>query len=67
MELFSIASRTAARARYAAEQGLRSAWYGAQMSAARRSAGGFNRPGEPKFAPTRGTPDMAALPPNTPF
>ncbi|MBU2607001.1 MAG: class I SAM-dependent methyltransferase [Alphaproteobacteria bacterium] len=61
MGLFSIASKTAARARYAAEQGLRSAWYGAQMSAARRSAGGFNRPGEPKFAPTRGTPDMAAL------
>ena len=61
MGLFSIASKTAARARYAAEQGLRSAWYGAQMSAARRNAGGFNRAGEPKFEPTRGTPDMAAL------
>ncbi|KCZ88902.1 hypothetical protein HJO_15334 [Hyphomonas johnsonii MHS-2] len=56
-----IASKTAARARYAAEQGIRSAWYGAQMSAARRKASGFNRPGEPTFSPTRGTPDMAAL------
>tara|TARA_R110000787_G_scaffold39066_6_gene98120 strand:+ start:3138 stop:4208 length:1071 start_codon:yes stop_codon:yes gene_type:complete len=61
MGLLDIASRTAARARYAAEQGVRSAWYGAQMTAARRSASGFNRPGEPKFAPSRGTPDMAAL------
>ncbi|MEQ8299917.1 MAG: class I SAM-dependent methyltransferase [Hyphomonas sp.] len=61
MGLLDIASRTAARARYAAEQGVRSAWYGAQMTAARRSASGFNRPGEPKFEPSRGTPDMAAL------
>ena len=61
MGLLGIASKTAARARYAAEQGLRSAWYGAQMSAARRNVGGFNRAGEPKFEPTRGTPDMAAL------
>ena len=61
MGLLSIASKTAARARYAAQQGLRSAWYGAQMTAARRSAGGFNRPDEPKFEPSRGAPDMAAL------
>jgi ubiquinone/menaquinone biosynthesis C-methylase UbiE len=61
MGLLDLASKTAARARYAAEQGLRSAWYGAQMTAARRNAGGFNRPGEPEFQPLRGTPDMAAL------
>lgn len=61
MGFLDTASKTAARARYAAQQGLRSAWYGAQMTAARRSANGFNRPGEPEFRPTRGTPDMAAL------
>ena len=61
MGILDTAVKTAARARYAAQQGLRSAWYGAQMSAARRSANGFNRPGEPEFRPTRGTPDMAAL------
>lgn len=61
MGVFDLAAKTAGRARYAAAQGLRSAWYGAQMSAARRRAAGFNRPGEPAFEPTRGTPDMAAL------
>lgn len=55
------AAITAGRARYAAAQGLRSAWYTAQMQAARRRAEGFNRPGEPPFTPTRGKPDMAEL------
>ncbi|PKP80651.1 MAG: class I SAM-dependent methyltransferase [Alphaproteobacteria bacterium HGW-Alphaproteobacteria-18] len=55
------AARTAARARYAAGQGLRSAWYTAQMQAARARAEGFNRPGEPAFQPSRGKPDMAEL------
>ena len=59
--MFDIAARTAGRARYAAAQGLRSAWYGAQMSAARRRASGFDRPGEPTFRPSKGTPDLAAL------
>ena len=61
MGVFDIATRTAGRARYAAAQGLRSAWYGAQMSAARRRASGFDRPGEPTFQPTRGQPDLAVL------
>jgi ubiquinone/menaquinone biosynthesis C-methylase UbiE len=61
MGVFDIAARTAGRARYAAAQGLRSAWYGAQMSAARRRASGFDRPGEPAFRPSKGTPDLAAL------
>lgn len=55
------AARTAGRARYAAGQGLRSAWYTAQFQAARRAAGDLSRPGEPAFRPSRGAPDMAAL------
>ncbi|MAN45813.1 MAG: class I SAM-dependent methyltransferase [Alphaproteobacteria bacterium] len=61
MSLFDLATRTAGRARYAAAQGLRSAWYGAQMRAVRQQTGGLSRPGEPAFEPSRGTPDMAAL------
>lgn len=61
MGLFDDAARTAGRARYAAGQGLRSAWYAAQMQAARRRSGGFDRPGEPEFRPSRGRPDLAAL------
>ncbi len=49
------------RARYAAAQGLRSAWYGAQYAAARRRSAGFNRPGEPPFQPSRGKPDIGEL------
>lgn len=49
------------RARYIAAQGLRSAWYGGQYALARRSSAGFNRPGEPPFRPSSGTPDSAAL------
>lgn len=56
-----MAARTAGRARYAAGQGVRSAWYTAQMQAARRRAEGFNRPGEPPFEPSRGRPDLAEL------
>ena len=61
MGLVERAARTAGRARYAAGQGLRSAWYAAQMQAARRQSGGFDRPGEPEFRPTRGRPDLAVL------
>ena len=61
MGVLDVAARTAGRARYAAAQGLRSAWYGVQMGAARRSASGFDRPGEPAFRPTRGTPDLSVL------
>ena len=61
MGLIDRAARTASRARYAAGQGLRSAWYAAQMQAARSRSGGFDRPGEPEFQPTRGRPDLAEL------
>jgi len=61
MGLLDRAARTASRARYAAGQGLRSAWYAAQMQAARRQSGGFDRPGEPEFRPSRGRPDLSEL------
>ncbi|MBK8196898.1 MAG: class I SAM-dependent methyltransferase [Acidobacteria bacterium] len=61
MRLIDRAAKTAGRARYAAGQGLRSAWYAAQMQAARRQSGGFTRPGEPEFRPSSGPPQMAEL------
>ncbi|MEQ9506253.1 MAG: class I SAM-dependent methyltransferase [Hyphomonas sp.] len=61
MGLLSRAAKTAGRARYAAGQGIRSAWYAAQMQAARRQSGGFDHPDEPAFRPTRGRPDLSAL------
>ena len=59
MGLFDRAALAAGRARYAAAQGLRSAWYGAQMRAAKSRTTGFYRPDDPEFSPTRGKPDMA--------
>jgi ubiquinone/menaquinone biosynthesis C-methylase UbiE len=61
MGLLSRAAKTAGRARYAAGQGIRSAWYAAQMQAARRQSGGFSHPDEPEFRPSRGRPDLAAV------
>ncbi len=61
MGLFDRAALAAGRARYAAAQGLRSAWYGAQMRAAKSRTTGFYRPDDPEFSPTRGKPDMARL------
>ncbi len=43
--------RDLGRARYAAAQGARVAWYLGQYMLARRISGPFNRPGEPKFQP----------------
>jgi ubiquinone/menaquinone biosynthesis C-methylase UbiE len=43
--------RDLGRARYAAAQGARVAWYMGQYLLARRLTGPFNRPGEPKFEP----------------
>jgi ubiquinone/menaquinone biosynthesis C-methylase UbiE len=43
--------RDLSRARYAAAQGARVAWYMSQYMLARRLSGPFNRPGEPKFQP----------------
>lgn len=51
MGILDQVSKTAGRARYAAAQGLRAAWYGGQYSLARRRSEGFNRPGEPEFKP----------------
>jgi len=61
MGLLNRAAQTARRARYAAGQGIRSAWYAAQMQAARSQSGGFDRPGEPEFRPSRGRPDLSEL------
>lgn len=44
-------SRDFSRARYAAAQGARVAWYLGQYLLARRISGPFDRPGEPKFKP----------------
>lgn len=43
--------RDIGRARYAAAQGARVAWYMSQYMLARRISGPFNRPGEPRFQP----------------
>jgi len=43
--------RDLGRARYAAAQGARVAWYMGQYMLARRLTGPFNRPGEPRFEP----------------
>jgi len=43
--------RDLGRARYAAAQGARVAWYMTQYLLARRISGPFNRPGEPRFEP----------------
>lgn len=43
--------RDLGRARYAAAQGARVAWYMSQYMLARRISGPFNRPGEPAFQP----------------
>jgi ubiquinone/menaquinone biosynthesis C-methylase UbiE len=43
--------RDISRARYAAAQGARVAWYMGQYLIARRISGPFNRPGEPQFKP----------------
>lgn len=49
------------RFRYVLAQGLRTLWYGSHYALIRRSSGGFTRPGEPDFRPSRGEPDLAAM------
>ncbi len=61
MSVLSNVTTLAGRARYAAAQGLRSAWYGGNYALARRRAGGFTRPGEAAFRPESGPPDFQAL------
>lgn len=53
--------RDLGRARYAAAQGARVAWYMGQYLLARRISGPFNRPGEPKFQPQAGEGDSARI------
>lgn len=60
MGLIDDTAKTLGRARYAAAQGLRVAWYGANYATARRRSAGFNRPGEPPFKPVHET-DLAIL------
>lgn len=49
------------RARYAAAQGARVAWYLGQYMLARRISGPFDRPGEPKFKPQAQEGDPARI------
>lgn len=53
--------RDLGRARYAAAQGARVAWYMGQYLLARRISGPFNRPGEPKFEPQAPEGDAARI------
>ena len=53
--------RDLSRARYAAAQGARVAWYMGQYLLARRISGPFNRPGEPKFEPQAPEGDEARI------
>jgi ubiquinone/menaquinone biosynthesis C-methylase UbiE len=50
-----------AETRYRVAQTVRTAWYLAHYAAIRGRAGGFTRPGEPEFVPSRGRPDRATL------
>ena len=52
---------TPSRARYIAAQGLRTLWYGGHYGLIRRRASGFTRPGDPKFVPESGQPDLRAM------
>ncbi len=56
-EVRSAGGNTAHRA----AQGLRTAWYGALYAIIRRRSGGFTRPGDPPFTPSRGQPDLGAM------
>ncbi|MBX3510485.1 MAG: class I SAM-dependent methyltransferase [Hyphomonadaceae bacterium] len=53
--------RDLGRARYAAAQGARVAWYMGQYLLARRISGPFNRPGEPQFQPQAPEGDPAGI------
>jgi ubiquinone/menaquinone biosynthesis C-methylase UbiE len=54
-------ARDLSRARYAAAQGARVAWYMGQYLLARRISGPFNRPGEPRFEPKAPEGDAAGI------
>jgi len=54
-------SRNLGRARYAAAQGARVAWYMSQYYLARRLSAPFDRPGEPRFKPQAPQGDAARI------
>lgn len=54
-------ARDFSRARYAAAQGARVAWYLGQYLLARRISGPFDRPGDPKFKPQASEGDPARI------
>lgn len=61
MSVINETQKAIGRVRYAAAQGMRSAWYGAHYIAARRTSADFNRPGEAPFQPQTGPLDTAAM------
>lgn len=61
MSFIDETQKTLGRVRYAAAQGLRSAWYGAHYLAARRTSAEFNRPGEAPFQPQTGPLDTSLM------
>lgn len=61
MGILDDTRQTIGRAKYAAAQGMRSAWYGAHYLIARRSSSEFTRPGEAPFQPQSGPLDTAEL------
>jgi len=58
---FDALRSASGNAAYRASQGLRTVWYGALYGIIRRRAGGFTRPGEPPFRPSRGQPDISVM------
>lgn len=54
-------ARDLSRARYAAAQGARVAWYLGQYLLARRISGPFDRPGDPKFKPQAPAGDQGRI------
>lgn len=61
MSILKETGKQLGRARYAAAQGARAAWYSAHYALARRRSGAFTRPGEAVFQPETGALDTKVL------
>ena len=61
MSILKETGKQIGRARYAAAQGARAAWYSAHYALARRRSGDFTRPGEAPFQPETGILDTKVL------
>lgn len=61
MSLIEDTQKALGRARYAAAQSVRSAWYGAHYLIARRTSADFTRPGEAPFRPQTGPVDVSYM------